>query len=89
MGGAASPALEVRVTVFYGEDIRSYVYDIHLSLKQTVTTNRGERVSAATWEAGVAGIAGTNEMPEAVKGRINHLVDVFLKAYHAENLRKE
>ena len=79
------PGLEVNVSIGYEEDFGAYDYSVDVKLEQRVTTGRGEKIRAATWDAQVAGIASEDEMPEAVRLRLKRLVGLFVKAYQAEN----
>lgn len=89
LDGEAVPGLEVNVSIGYEEDFGAYVYSVDVKLEQPVITGQGEKIRAATWDSQVAGIAGKDEMPEAVRGRVKHLVDLFLRAYLAENPKGE
>ena len=81
----AVPSLELLVTIVYNEDFGAYEYSVDVRLAQPVTTEKGERVRAATWDKQTAGIAGKEEVAEAVRTKLKRLVGSFIKAWLAEN----
>ena len=81
------PTLYVNINTIKKES-GSYAYRVDVELQQSVILDRNRSLiimSATTWNTGMLGMVGSNNMPATVREAVGDLVDKFINDFLAEN----